>query len=556
MGSFLAKFFVDPTTIEQPTFYAVVQILFLMLCYGFVLCKASALISDGSELLLLVPAVSGIVGSVVLPVLGAVPDGAIVLFSGLGPDAQQQLGVGVGALAGSTVMLLTVPWILTLIAGRVSIVDGVGQYHARPKLAPPNSWHLWDTGVTPKPSVRVTALIMVGTAVSYLIIQGPAFFVGCSRADESCSAEGEHWWAMAGMVVCLLCFAGNLAYQFVTANRESTLDLIEEAKRRAIDRSLISLSAAFAQELFGGAYGNRDETTALIHDAKHNKRFEDTLRAFFHRHDRDGNGVIDRDELWTLLAELNERPAKDEFERLVQSMDANHDGVISFDEFRVTMLEYVHREYLSDTNSNESVGVSVQRSDKVEAAQGKEEGDEEGEEEEEEVPEDLKHLTPAQQQMRIIWRATWMMALGVGLVLVFSDPMVDVMSNLGDRLRIPPFYVAFVLAPIASNASELIAAVNYAKKKTVKTITISFESLVGAAVMNNTFSLGIFLVIVFARDLAWEFSAETAAILFVELCMVVIATRRVQRLGYGIVVASLYPLALVLVWVLEKCGYN
>ena len=35
--------------------------------------------------------------------------GAIMLFSGLGPDAQSQLSVGVGALAGSTIMLLTVP---------------------------------------------------------------------------------------------------------------------------------------------------------------------------------------------------------------------------------------------------------------------------------------------------------------------------------------------------------------------------------------------------------------------------------------------------------------
>lgn len=68
------------------------------------------MISDGSELLLLVPAVAGIVGSVVLPVLGAVPDGAIVLFSGMGDDAQEELSVGVGALAGSTIMLLTIPW--------------------------------------------------------------------------------------------------------------------------------------------------------------------------------------------------------------------------------------------------------------------------------------------------------------------------------------------------------------------------------------------------------------------------------------------------------------
>lgn len=68
------------------------------------------MISNGSELLLLVPAVAGIVGSVVLPILGAVPDGAIVLFSGMGDDAQEELSVGVGALAGSTIMLLTIPW--------------------------------------------------------------------------------------------------------------------------------------------------------------------------------------------------------------------------------------------------------------------------------------------------------------------------------------------------------------------------------------------------------------------------------------------------------------
>lgn len=72
--------------------------------------SASNMISDGSELLLLVPSLAGIVGSVVLPVLGAVPDGAIVLFSGMGDDAQEQLSVGVGALAGSTIMLLTIPW--------------------------------------------------------------------------------------------------------------------------------------------------------------------------------------------------------------------------------------------------------------------------------------------------------------------------------------------------------------------------------------------------------------------------------------------------------------
>ena len=44
----------------------------------------------GSELLMLIPSLKGIVGPVVLPILGAVPDGAIVIFSGLGPIAAAQ----------------------------------------------------------------------------------------------------------------------------------------------------------------------------------------------------------------------------------------------------------------------------------------------------------------------------------------------------------------------------------------------------------------------------------------------------------------------------------
>ena len=80
------------------------------------------MISEGSDLLLLVPSMAGLVGGVVLPLLGAVPDGAMILFSGLGSveEAQETLSVGVGALAGSTIMLLTVPFFLSIMGGRVN----------------------------------------------------------------------------------------------------------------------------------------------------------------------------------------------------------------------------------------------------------------------------------------------------------------------------------------------------------------------------------------------------------------------------------------------------
>jgi hypothetical protein len=49
--------------------------LWLFFSYGYALYFASNLIGEGSELLLLVPSMAGLVGGVVLPLLGAVPDG-------------------------------------------------------------------------------------------------------------------------------------------------------------------------------------------------------------------------------------------------------------------------------------------------------------------------------------------------------------------------------------------------------------------------------------------------------------------------------------------------
>ena len=126
----ISSFFVSPASLPHDGF-GLCQLLFLMVVYGFVLFRASSLIASGSELLALVLD-PGFVGGFLLPVLGAVPDGAIVLFSGLGPDAATQLAVGVGTLAGSTIMLLTLPWAACAVVGRVDLAaDGASALYKR-----------------------------------------------------------------------------------------------------------------------------------------------------------------------------------------------------------------------------------------------------------------------------------------------------------------------------------------------------------------------------------------------------------------------------------------
>ena len=50
-------------------------LVWLFFSYGYALYYASNLIGEGSELLLLVPSMAGLVGGVILPLLGAIPDG-------------------------------------------------------------------------------------------------------------------------------------------------------------------------------------------------------------------------------------------------------------------------------------------------------------------------------------------------------------------------------------------------------------------------------------------------------------------------------------------------
>lgn len=53
-----------------------------------------------------------------------------------------------------------------------------------------------------------------------------------------------------------------------------------------------------------------------------------------------------------------------------------------------------------------------------------------------------------------------MMLFGTFVVLMFSDPMVEVLNEFGKLSGIPAFFISFILAPVASNAPEILASLN------------------------------------------------------------------------------------------------
>ena len=66
------------------------------------LAFSAKMISDGAEMLLDLGLAPALIGGVILPVSGVVPDSMMILVSGLGTKsaAQDQISVGMGTLAG------------------------------------------------------------------------------------------------------------------------------------------------------------------------------------------------------------------------------------------------------------------------------------------------------------------------------------------------------------------------------------------------------------------------------------------------------------------------
>jgi Ca2+/Na+ antiporter len=541
-------------------------LLFLTLIYAVVLYQSSNLISSGSELLLLVPAVASLVGSIVLPILGAVPDGMMTLVSGLGPDAQSEVGIGVGVLAGSTVMLLTFPWFIAVVCGRVPLsAKGEADYKGKGKAGGASG--LFDSGVSLGEDIQRNGLMMLGTTLIYLVIQIPASMAESKAnpslndtAEVAIEASSEQLPALVGLVLSVV---GFMAYMFACYKQSQQ----DDGSSKVIDRIIqgiqaneVSLSAAlqFCADESNGTDAGLEE--ALVAGEKTtSKTVEKIVKPFFRKYDNDNSKTLELSEFKILLSDLGEATEPESLTATFQKFDTDKSGKLDLSEVS-RCLNF----YMNDKDSRAKIQAQVQK-EKAKGAKtmttytkkpdGEEDDDEE--EEEEEMPEDLRQLSPEEQQARVKRRACWMMALGTFIVLFVSDPFVDVLNVWGDRLGIPAFYVSFVVAPFASNASELLSAYVYAAKKTKASITTALSTLIGAACMNNTFVLAIFFCLVYFKKLAWRFTAETLAIMIVQWIIGLLAVfKKVHSLFFGFVILACYPVCLAIVAGLEAYGLD
>lgn len=147
-------------------------------------------------------------------------------------------------------------------------------------------------------------------------------------------------------------------------------------------------------------------------------------------------------------------------------MDDNGDQLMQKNEFiKMILIFYLDKEkflsYYKHEDEHlvktkmENKSTDEEKGDKEDSTDKNVSEENDVEDEEESLPDELEGLTPEEQQSRLLRMSARQMLLGTFLVLMFSDPLVGVLSQLGKVMGINAFYIAFVLAPLASNGSEL-----------------------------------------------------------------------------------------------------
>ena len=132
--------------------------------------------------------------------------------------------------------------------------------------------------------------------------------------------------------------------------------------------------------------------------------------------------------------------------------------------------------------------------------------------------------------------------------MYFADPLVTTISKLGPLTGISAFFISMVFVPVASNFSELIGSVLFARKRTKKSLSVIFDMLYGGVIMNNALCLGAFLLLLSMKGLVWKFGSETLALLCVALFVGLIGTCRSTYVTYmGVLVLMMFPLSVLLV---------
>ncbi|KAK4255860.1 hypothetical protein QN277_008799 [Acacia crassicarpa] len=505
-----------------PCTTSVVGNLFLIIVYGFLMYKAATYLSNGSELLLRILG-PGIIGGLFLPILGALPDAMLILVSGLSGSketAQSQVSVGMGLLAGSTVLLLTIIWGTCVIVGKCDIEDSIAKDSKDTR-----GFSLTGSGVSTDIWTSYAARIMVISVIPFLIVQIPQVLK---------STSGRHLAVLVALIISLLLLGSYCLYQVFQP-------LIQRRRLAYVKHKHV---------IFGVLKHLRQQALGrlLKEDGEPDREI---IKKLFSKIDENGDGQLSHGEWRALVVgihfdEIDLDDDDDAVTKIIDDFDTSRNSFINEEEFFNGISRWLFKakrsrrpsadagphtmEFLSDFHQE------IKREHDLLDVGGSTEEAVEG-------VENAKWNSI---------KAVLLLLLGTVIAAAIADPLVDAVDELSDVTNIPAFFISFIVLPFATNSSEAVSAIIFASRDKRQTASLTFSELYGAVTMNNVLCLAVFLALVYVRGLTWDFSAEVLVILVVCIVMGVFASFRTTfPLWTSIMAILLYPFSLALVYVLD-----
>jgi cation:H+ antiporter len=120
------------------------------------------------------------------------------------------------------------------------------------------------------------------------------------------------------------------------------------------------------------------------------------------------------------------------------------------------------------------------------------------------------------------------LCVGGVMIFLFSNPFIHAVVLSASAMQVSPTLLAFFLAPIASEAPEILESISLSRKGNPQSINVAFSNLVGGTLSKTTLLCAIFCFYGLQRGFEWESPNYT-----ISLCLISVCAMAAAFIGFG-----------------------
>uniref|UniRef100_A0A7N2M9E9 EF-hand domain-containing protein n=1 Tax=Quercus lobata TaxID=97700 RepID=A0A7N2M9E9_QUELO len=239
-----------------------------------------------------------------------------------------------------------------------------------------------------------------------------------------------------------------------------------------------------------------------------------SIKRLFEKMEHDSNNCISQHELKELIADIKFGKLPLDVEeavlKLIEELDTDGDHLINEDEFVSGFAKWLGTTDNQDPSTTESQDDIYQKTweatDKL-------------------VDEKIGNAV-VDNSLQAWFKAMMLLVLGIALLAILAEPLIESVQSFSKSASIPSFFISFILVPLATNTRASASAIKEARRKKSRTTSLTFSEIYGGVFMNNILGFSVLLILIYVRELTWEFSAEMLVVLLVCATMGLIASFR------------------------------